>query len=298
VFGLAERRVHFPLLPLRVILDRTRGGAYLSVGVAAVALFGAFLFLTYYLQTVKGYSPVTTGLAFLPMIGGLLVSANASSNVLLPRIGPRVLIASGLLTGAAAMAYLTQLSVTSSYATGVLPALILLGLAFGMILAPAINTATTGVRPQDSGVASALVNTMQQVGGSIGASALSTVALTATASYLTAHQASPLALETAAVHGYTVAFTVSAALFALGAVLAFTLLPSRRQQAARAATTPGTVPTAAGVAGSAPGTSPAATAGPAATGGPAPGTSPAATAGPAAGASPREATCPASASTR
>jgi hypothetical protein len=230
--GLAERRVRYPLLPLRLILDRTRGGAYLSVGVAAVALFGAFLFLTYYLQTVKGYSPVTAGLAFLPMIGGLLVSANVSSNVLLPRIGPRILISSGLLTGAAAMAYLTQLSVTSSYARGVLPALILLGLAFGMILAPAIKTATTGVRAQHSGVASALVNTMQQVGGSIGASALSTVALSATAGYLAAHPASPLALEIAAVHGYTVAFTVSAALFALGAVLAFTL-PTRAELAQR-----------------------------------------------------------------
>ena len=241
---------------------------------AAIALFGAFLFLTYYLQTVKGYGPVTAGLAFLPMIGGLLVSANTSSNVLLPRIGPRVLIASGLLTGAAALAYLTQLSVTSSYAAGMLPALILLGLGFGMILAPAINTATTGVRPEDSGVASALVNTMQQVGGSIGASALSTVALTATASYLTAHRASPLAAESAAVHGYTVAFTVSAALLALGAVLVFTLLPSRRQLAGRAATTPGPVSAAAETAGSAPGASPA------------PGTGPRGTA------------CPASASTR
>ncbi|MGI8449391.1 MAG: hypothetical protein ACR2MP_19875 [Streptosporangiaceae bacterium] len=189
------------------------------------------------------------------------------------------------------MAYLTQLSVTSSYAGGVLPALILLGLGFGMILAPAINTATTGVRPQDSGVASALVNTMQQVGGSIGASALSTVALTATASYLTAHQASPLALKTAAVHGYTVAFTVSAALFALGAVLTFTLLPSRRKQAGRAAATLGTVSPAAGVAGSAPDAS-------AATDGPARGSSPVATAGPAPGTSPTGAACPASASTR
>jgi EmrB/QacA subfamily drug resistance transporter len=118
-FALAEGRVRAPLLPLRVILDRTRAGAYLSVGVAAIALFGAFLFLTYYLQTIKGYSPVTADLAFLPMVGGLLVSANVSSNVLLPRIGPRILISSGLLTGAAAMAYLTQLSVTSSYAGGV-----------------------------------------------------------------------------------------------------------------------------------------------------------------------------------
>jgi EmrB/QacA subfamily drug resistance transporter len=227
-FGLAEARAPAPLLPLRVILDRTRGGAYLSVGVAAVALFGAFLFLTYYLQVVKVYSPITAGLAFLPMAGGLVVSANVSSNILLPRIGPRVLISSGLLVGGAAMGYLTQLTVTSSYASGVLPALILLGLSFGMILAPAINTATTGVRPQDSGVASALVNTMQQVGGSIGASALSTVALSATASYLTIHHTGPLAPATAAVHGYTVAFTVSTVLFVVGAVLAFSLLPSRR----------------------------------------------------------------------
>jgi cytochrome oxidase Cu insertion factor (SCO1/SenC/PrrC family) len=232
-FAVAEERVRAPLLPLRVILDRTRAGAYLSVGVAAIALFGAFLFLTYYLQTIKGYSPVAAGLAFLPMVGGLLVSANTSSNVLLPRIGPRILISSGLLTGAAAMAYLTQLSVTSSYAGGVLPALVLLGMAFGMILAPAINTATTGVRPEDSGVAPALVNTMQQVGGSIGASALSTVALSATATYLTAHHASPLAPAAAAVHGYTVAFTVSAVLFAAGAVLVFSLLPARRLLAGR-----------------------------------------------------------------
>jgi hypothetical protein len=232
-FGVAEGRVRAPLLPLRVILDRTRGGAYLAVGVAAIALFGAFLFLTYYLQTIKGFSPITAGLAFLPMVGGLLVSANISSNVLLPRIGPRILISSGLLTGAAAMAYLTQLSVTSSYAGGVLPALILLGLAFGMILAPAINTATTGVRPQDSGVASALVNTMQQVGGSLGASALSTVALSAASRYLLAHHASPLAPAAASVHGYTVAFTVSAVLFAGGAVVVFSLLPSRRRLAER-----------------------------------------------------------------
>jgi Major Facilitator Superfamily len=293
-FGLAERRVRFPLLPLRVILDRTRGGAYLSVGVAAVALFGAFLFLTYYLQTVKGYDPVTAGLAFLPMIGGLLVSANASSNVLLPRIGPRILIASGLLTGAAAMAYLTQLSVTSSYTGGVLPALILLGLGFGMILAPAINTATTGVRPQDSGVASALVNTMQQVGGSIGASALSTVALSTAASYLAGHPAGPLALETAAVHGYTVAFTVSAALFALGAVLVFALLPSRRQLAQRrsaalADATPAAavIPAAADVAGdAAPASAPPAA--PAA----------ASAAGPVRETSPDAATCPASGGAR
>ena len=188
LFVVVERLVSRPLLPLRIIANRARGGAYLSIGLATVSLFGAFLFLSYYLQTVKGYSPVIAGVAFLPLVGGLLVAANASSNALLPRTGPRPLITGGLVLGAAAMAYLTQLGLASSYAAGVLPALIILGLAFGLILPSAIATATTGVLPQDTGVASALVNTMQQVGGSIGVSALSTVALSATASYLATHR--------------------------------------------------------------------------------------------------------------
>src|SRR6202035_914803 len=157
-FAFAESRVSHPLLPLRVIMDRTRGGAYVSVGLSGIAVFGVFLFLTYYLQQVKGYSPVAS----------------------------------------------------------VLPALLALGLGFGMIFSPAINTATSGVARKDSGVASALVNTMQQVGGSIGTAALSTVALTATAAYLTAHHVGRLAPATAAVHGFSVAFAVSASLFGLG----------------------------------------------------------------------------------
>ncbi len=228
-FAVAEAHVQHPLLPLRIIVDRTRGGAYVSVGVAGIAIFGVFLFLTYYLQTVKGYSPVTTGLAFLPMIACILISSNISSIVLLPRLGPRALIASGMLLGAAAMALLTRLTISSSYAGGVLPSLLLLGAGFGLIISPAINTATAGVPRQDSGVASALVNTMQQVGGSIGTAALSTIALMATARYLTNHPLGALAPAIAATHGYTVAFTVSAALFSLGVVLAVVLLPSRKR---------------------------------------------------------------------
>ena len=227
-FVFAESRVSHPLLPLRVVMDRARGGSYLSVGLTGIAVFGVFLFLTYYLQLVKGYSPVTSGLAFLPMIACILLASNTSSILLLPRVGPRALIVTGMLLGGGAMAYLTQLTVTSSYAIDIVPALVAMGLGFGMIFAPAINTATAGVARQDSGVASALVNTMQQVGGSIGTAALSTVALTATASYLTAHHAG-LAPVTAAVHGYTVAFAVSAALFGIGALAAVLLLPSRRR---------------------------------------------------------------------
>jgi EmrB/QacA subfamily drug resistance transporter len=242
-FVLAERRASHPLLPLRVLVDRARGGSYVALFISGIAIFGTFLFLTFYLQQVKAESPLTTGLLFLPMIGCILISSNLSSIVLLPRVGPRVLIASGMLLGTGGMAYLSQVSVNSSYVSGVLPALLILGLGFGMIFAPGINAATAGVRREDSGVASALVNTVQQVGGSIGTSALSTIALTATASYLVAHHASPLAPAIAATHGDTLAFAISAGLLGLGFILAIVLLPSKRRlgelrtAAAAAATT-------------------------------------------------------------
>jgi EmrB/QacA subfamily drug resistance transporter len=241
-FVVAERRGSHPLLPLHVILDRTRGGSYVAVGLSGIAIFAVFLFLTYYLQVVKGYSPLTSGLAFLPLIGCILLSSNLSSIVALPRLGPRVLIATGMLFGCGAMTYLTQLTVTSSYVGGVLAPLIIMGLGFGMIFSPAINTATAGVQRQDSGVASALVNTMQQVGGSIGTSALSTIALTATTSYLTAHHIGPLAPAVAATHGYTTAFAVSAGIFGLGVILAITLLPSRQRLIALRAAAEATPP--------------------------------------------------------
>jgi EmrB/QacA subfamily drug resistance transporter len=241
VFVAAERRSAHPLLPLRVILDRARGGSYAVLGLTGIALFGVFLFLTYYLQQVKGYSPVTSGLLFLPFVGGILVTSTVSS-VALPRTGPRALITSGMLLATGAMAYLTQLTVTSSYAAVILPAIIIMGLGFGMIFAVTINTATAGVRRQDAGVASALVNTMQQVGGSIGLSALSTVALTATATYLTAHHTGPLAPATAATHGYTTAFAIAAAILGLGVILAVTLLPSRHQPASLTTSAPEPAP--------------------------------------------------------
>jgi EmrB/QacA subfamily drug resistance transporter len=228
-FVVAERRSSHALLPLRVILDRTRGGSYVAVFISGIAIFGTFLFLTFYLQQIKGESPLATGLLFLPMIGCILISSNLSSIVLLLRVGPRVLISAGMLLGAGGMVYLTQVSVASSYLGGVLPALLILGLGFGMIFAPAINTATMGVRRADSGVASALVNTMQQVGGSIGTSALSTFALTATANYLVAHHTGRLAPGIAATHGFVVAFGISAALLGVGLLFAILLLPSKHR---------------------------------------------------------------------
>jgi EmrB/QacA subfamily drug resistance transporter len=227
-FILAERRVRHPLLPLRVIVDRARGGAYVALGISGIAIFGTFLFLTFYLQVVKGDSPLTTGLLFLPMTGAILISSNLSGAI---GLGPRTLIATGMLLDAGAMALLTRVTVTSSYVSDVLPALVILGLGLGLIFAQTINTATAGLAREDSGVASALVNTMQQIGGSIGTSALSTIALSATATYLIGHPTGPLAAAIAATHGYTIAFGVSAGLLGLGFVLAIVLLPSRRRLA-------------------------------------------------------------------
>src|SRR6266480_1678077 len=224
-FVVAERHVRHPLLPLRVIVDRARGGSYVALGISGIAIFGTFLFLTFYLQVIKGFSPLTTGLLFLPMTVCILISSNLSSNI---GLGPRALIAAGMLLSAGGMALLTQVTVTSSYVSGVLPALLILGLGLGLIFAQAINSATAGVAREDSGVASALVNTMQQVGGSIGAAALSTIALSATAAYLIGRDAGPQTQAIAATFGYTVAFGVSAGLLGLGFILAIVLLPSRR----------------------------------------------------------------------
>ncbi|SDJ26409.1 drug resistance transporter, EmrB/QacA subfamily [Frankineae bacterium MT45] len=226
-FVLVEQRVAHPLLPLRIVSDRSRGMAFAAVGIAGVAMFGLFLFLTYYLQVVKHFSPVTSGLAFLPMIACIMISSNTSNIVTLPRYGPRIVITIGMALGFLGLGYLSRLDVESSYVGGVLPALILMGLAMGMVMAPSMNTATAGVQPQDSGVAAALVSTMQQVGGSIGTAVMSTIAATVTASYAASHSPVTGFDAEAATHGYATVFRVSSLIFAAGGVLAATFFPSR-----------------------------------------------------------------------
>ncbi|MGX6604035.1 MFS transporter [Micromonosporaceae bacterium Da 78-11] len=232
-FGAAERRAAAPLLPPRVLADRSRATAFGAVVISSFSMFGLFLFLTYYLQTIKGFTPVWSGLAFLPMVGCLVIAANLASTVALPRFGPRVVITTGMIVGCLALLYLSRLDGGSTYAGSVLPSLIGMGVAMGMIVSPAMSTATTGVDPQDDGVASALFNTMQQVGGSVGTAVLSTIAATAAASYTAAHTSLGADLApSAAIHSYAVAFAVSAGAFALGAVLSALLFP-RMKHAAR-----------------------------------------------------------------
>jgi EmrB/QacA subfamily drug resistance transporter len=224
VFVFVQTRAAHPLLPLRIVLDRNRGGSYLAMLIAVSGMFGVFLFLTYYLQQTLGYSPVKSGLAYLPMIGAIVATSTTASTVLLPRIGPRLLVLPGMLIAAAGMVVLAQLGVHSTYAAHILPALIPLGVGLGLISAPAMNTATLGVDPRDAGAASATVNTAQQVGGSLGTALLNTVATTATTSFVAGKAAAPGIAADAAVHGYTTAFWWAAAIFAAGAVLCGLLL--------------------------------------------------------------------------
>jgi EmrB/QacA subfamily drug resistance transporter len=237
-FVALESRAAHPLLPLRILGNRARGGSYLAVGIAGAAMFGAFLFLTYFLQNTKGYTPIQTGLAFLPLPAVLVATSMTVQNVLLKRVGPRPLMTFGLLLGAGAMAWLAQLTPTAGYATHVLPALLILGVGIGSTSAPAMFTATSTVPPADTGVASAMVNTMQQAGGAVGASALSTIFASAVSSYLHTHTPTPQLTSAAAVHGYTTAFWVAAAIFAAGAILVGSLVPSIKTRATAPKPTP------------------------------------------------------------
>ncbi len=225
-FVVIERRVAEPLLPLRVVADRRRGGAYLAVAIVGAGMFGVFLFLTYYLQQTLGFSPIQTGLAFLPMMATIMVTATMGNTKLVPRFGPRPLITLGMLLGATAMVLFTRVGVDSEYVSTVLPGLLVMGVGLGLVMAPAMSTATLGVAPTDAGVASAMVNTGQQVGGSVGTALLSTLAATAVTDYVAGQRPTPQLLAEAAVHGYTTAFWWSAGIFLLGAVLCGTLLPS------------------------------------------------------------------------
>jgi EmrB/QacA subfamily drug resistance transporter len=225
-FAFWQGRAPQPLLPPRVVLDRNRGGAYASMLIASAGMFGTFLFLTYYLQQTLGYSPVVTGFAFLPIAGGIAVAANLSTIVLMPRVGPKPLVPTGMLLGAGAMVWFAQLGVHTAYVDGVLGPLIMTGAGLGLVIAPSINTGTFGVAPQDAGVASATVTVGQQLGASIGTSLLNTIFASAVASYITANIASarligrPALIGLGLAHGYDTAFWWTAGILAGGAVVA------------------------------------------------------------------------------
>ncbi|MGB1526730.1 MAG: MFS transporter, partial [Miltoncostaeaceae bacterium] len=191
-----------PMLPMRVLLDRNRGGAYIGLALASAALFGVFLFLTYYLQATLGYSPIKTGVAFLPMIGAIMVTATTSTAIVLPRTGPRLPVTLGMLLGMAGLVLFTQIGVDTAYATHVLPGLLVTGLGLGLVFACSFEVGTALLSTIFAGAVTAFVAS-------------------------SADPRSPATQAAAQVDGYTTAFWWAAGLFLLAAVICGLLMTRR-----------------------------------------------------------------------
>jgi EmrB/QacA subfamily drug resistance transporter len=223
-FVFVQSRVASPLLPLRILTDRNRAGAFVTIVLAVLAMFGTFLALTYLLQTVDGYSPLKTGVAFLPLLLVNGLTATQLSSRLMAHLRTRILVVPGLLIAAVGVALLTRLTPDAAYATHILPTELLLGLGLGLALVPCISTATNRAEPRDVGVTSAMTNTSQQIGASIGTALLNTIAATAAAAYLASHARSPDVVARATVHGYAVGSAWAAGSLTLAALVAGVLI--------------------------------------------------------------------------
>ena len=226
-FVLIERRVEHPLMPLHIVWDRARGGSYAALLVTGAGIFAVFLFLTYFLQLNLGFSPLKTGLAFVPLTIVLVITSTTVQTRVIQRTGVKPLVLLGMALGVIGMLLFTQLTPTSSYGTGVLPGLLVIGVGMGCIFAPTFSAATLGVAPNEAGIASAMVNTSQQIGGSIGTSLLSTIYASAVTSYLASHPHVGGVAVAAQVHGDTTAFWWAAGIFGLGFVLVLVILPGQ-----------------------------------------------------------------------
>jgi EmrB/QacA subfamily drug resistance transporter len=187
VFIVIESKTSHPLLPLRILTNRNRGGAYLASFFIGVGLFAMFLFLTFFFQGVLGYSPLKSGLLFLPFSAGVVVSAGIASQ-LMPRVGPRWVTTGGFALAVLGMLMLLRLTPSSAYVGDILPSLILISLGMGLIFVPLSAVSLYAVGDRDAGVASAVLNTSQQIGGSVGVAFLNTIAASATAAYIVANQ--------------------------------------------------------------------------------------------------------------
>ena len=230
LFVAWEARAANPLLPLHIVLDRNRGGAYVTVALVIAGMFGAFLFLTYYLQVVLRFTPLQAGLAFLPMTLASQAGSWAIAARLMPHLPARALMAPGALVAAAGMGLLTQLQPDTNYLTLVLPAELLLGVGTSCVMVPAFSVGTLGVDRREAGIAAATVNTFQQIGGSLGVAVLNTIAASATAAYIAANSNDRLRVE-AIVHGYSVATEWGVGILVVGAIVAAVLINARKPSA-------------------------------------------------------------------
>ncbi|MEY3920164.1 MAG: hypothetical protein RLZ15_958 [Actinomycetota bacterium] len=219
IFYFEEKRAKYPLMPLHVIKERNRGGSYLGMLIVGAGLFSMFLFLGLYLQVVLRWTPLHSGFGFLPFSIGIALNAGIVSK-LLPKNGPKPHMIVGLILAAAGLMLLSTITPTSNYWTHVFPALIIMSTGMANVFIPVTTTALHGVGNRDAGVASALTNTSQQIGGSLGTALLNTVATTATTNYIAANQKlGELALPNGLVHGYVQSFRVGALFLVVGAIV-------------------------------------------------------------------------------
>jgi len=244
-FAVIEVRSKYALLPIRVLRSRDRTGAYLISLCVGTALFGMFFFLTIFVQNVWGYSPLKTGIAFLPLVAVIMAASGIASQAV-PRIGARPLLIAGSASMAGGMFWLSRISEHSSYADGLLGPMLIIAAGLGLLFVPMSLVSLTKVRENDTGVASSLFNVGQQVGGSIGLAILGTVAWSAVATSVRSRTASAAVAAkaaghplTAAVHkqitdhalatGFSKAFLVSAAIGLLTLIITLAAIRVTRQ---------------------------------------------------------------------
>jgi EmrB/QacA subfamily drug resistance transporter len=224
-FVFIENRTTHPLLPMRVLWHRDRGGSFLGSALATSGMMGNFLLMTFYLQATLGYSALKSGFAFLPFSVGIVTGATIAGKIL-PKVGPRPLIFGGFASAAVGLLWLTQIDVGSSYFSHVLPSQMVMSIGMGFAFVSMSSTALSGVSQHDAGVASAALNATQQVGGSLGTALLNTVAATATTNYLASHDDAVDALIGAQVHGYVTGVSYAAGFLVIAAIVTVSLIRS------------------------------------------------------------------------
>jgi EmrB/QacA subfamily drug resistance transporter len=173
-----ESRTPIAMMPLRIFANRSRSGSYLVMLIFGAAMFGMFYFLTFFVQGVMGFSPLKTGVAFLPFCVVIVIGSGIAAHIL-PRVGPKILITLGSILATVALFFFATVNADTSYWTQLLPMILLMAAGMSFIFVPLTTTAVAKVAHTDAGLASALLNVGQQVGGSIGLAVLATVAATA-----------------------------------------------------------------------------------------------------------------------
>lgn len=218
-FALVERRAPHPLLPLRVVVDRNRGAANIVGLLVNGGLFGVFLFATFYLTEALGYSPLQTGLSFVPVVLGIIVTSSLAGSRLAARFGPRSVITIGAVVAGIGLMMLTGAGGDSDFVVNILPGMIVYGLGLGLVFGRLQEAATARAERRDIGVASALINASQEVGGAIGIALTSSLAAGAAAALVASAPASEGLALAVTVESYRAALWVAVGLYALAAVV-------------------------------------------------------------------------------